>query len=273
MTYGAFESSPDSGSPVELYVFRVGLQTFYYTSANIDLTIPPDTYISEPIKRSRIDLTAELNKQNINVEVVRSNVIAEFFRFAPPDAVVSLTLLRMHEQDPDQETVVAWMGRVLSVRWKNLIAELYCEPVSTSLRRSGLRRRYQRNCPHQLYEAASCGVNRTDFRFQGQVSSVIGLDVMVPGAGGQPDGYYSGGYVEWIDESGLVNTRTIESQVGDTLTILISSFGLSTGTEVGVYAGCAHTIDVCDSDFNNSGNYGGTTLYQPPNNPFDSKVF
>lgn len=272
MTYGAYEESPDQGSPIELYVFRVGLQEFLYTSANTDQTVDFVTYIAEPIKRSRIDLTAELNKQHLTVEVLRSNVIADFFRFAPPDDIVAVTLLRLHEQDPDQETVVAWIGRVLSVRWKDVTAELYCEPVSTSLRRSGLRRHYQRNCPHQLY-GTLCRANRTEFRYQGQVSSVIGLNVIVPGADGQDDGYYSGGYVEWVDANGIVNTRTIDTHVGNTLTLMISSFGLADGQDVEVYAGCPHTMAACDSTFNNSDNYGGTTLYQPPENPFDTKVF
>lgn len=272
MTYGAYEESPDQGSPIELYVFRVGLQTFYFTSANTDKTVDFQAYEAEPIKRSRIDLTSEINKQNLTVEVVRSNVIAQFFRFAPPDDVVSLTLLRMHEQDPDQETVVAWMGRVLSARWKDLTAELYCEPVSTSLRRSGLRRHYQRNCPHELY-GNQCKANRTNFRYQGNVSSVIGLDIIVPGVSGQANGYYSGGYVQWVDSTGIVNSRTIDAHVGDTLTLLISSFGLTETQDVEVYAGCPHTLAACDSIFNNSDNYGGTTLYQPPENPFNTKVF
>ncbi|MCZ3100086.1 DUF2163 domain-containing protein, partial [Acinetobacter baumannii] len=81
----------------------------------------------------------------------------------PPDGVLSLTIFRRHLTDPGAEFITWWKGRVVSVVFGGVTVQMRCEPIFTTLKRSGRRANYQINCRHPLYHGG-CKVNAADYR-------------------------------------------------------------------------------------------------------------
>jgi len=149
MTYDARELSMQSGEPIEMYHFIVGSTHHRFTSAKSAITYDGNTYQPALIKRGSIDFTTEKGRNNLKIQTVRDFAIAELFKVSPPSDVILLVVHRVHYGDSDG--AVIWSGRVLNCEWSGSTASINCEPVSSSLQRVGLRRMYQRQCPHVLY--------------------------------------------------------------------------------------------------------------------------
>lgn len=265
MTYDASETGAQTGKPIELYEFRVGTAYYRYTSADADIVFQTKTYEARAMQRSAFEATSEVARSALNITCERTLPLLDLFRFAPPGEVVMLTVYRKHRDD--SEYVVAWMGRVLNVTWRGVDAVVSCESVHTSIRRPGLRRMYQKSCPHVLY-SAPCGVNAATSKVSKSVSSVSGLNVTLADMGAYADGHFAGGYVEWEQSPGVFERRAITAQVGAVVSINFQLVGLTAGNTLTVYPGCDHTISTCNSKFANSANYGGMP-YIPSKNPFD----
>lgn len=264
MTYSATETSYQSGAPVELYDFARGSLHWRYTSSDQAVTFNTSTYDSALIKRGAIEATQELARSPVTLSTPRDFAVADMFRIAPPTDVITLTITRYHAGDG--EGVVVWMGRVLNVEWAGGEATIHCEPVVTSLNRNGLRRLYQRQCPHVLYSPA-CGVDATARRVVAAVDSVVGIVLQISELSAQADGYYSGGFVEWETVSGIFERRFITQHIGVSITLNQPFDGITIGTTVRVYPGCDHTTSTCNGKFANLPNYGGFP-YIPIKNPF-----
>ena len=278
MSYAEFETSTQSGAPVEFYQFTRASETYRYTSADRDLSHAGQTWASYRISRSAIEATQEQARLALDLEVDPDLPVLDLFRVAPPDDVVLLTVWRLHLGDGDP--AVIWMGRVLSVSL-GMQASIHCESVHTSIKRPGLRRMYQKQCPHVLYGAA-CGLDRDDWRQVCSVTSLSGTSLAVTGLTGFADQYFAGGYVEWVDSNGLYERRAIRAQVGGSLTVTFPMPALAAeaygwgknwgryygGVAMSVFTGCDHVLATCDSKFSNSANYGGMP-HIPSKNPFD----
>lgn len=265
MTYDAIERSAAGGRPVELFEFRRGTVVWRYTSADQDVFVDEFTYSRAIIDRSNVERGSEMNRSGLRLTVARDFPIVAMFIVSPPVDVVSLTVRQYHEGDG--ATVVIWNGRILAVTpWVNGRAEIALEPAATSMRRTGLRRVYQRQCPHVLY-GARCGAVSNAFRLVAAAGLISGLDVTVAGTG-VGDGYYAGGFLQWTTAEGL-ERRFIVGHTGTTLSLSTPPTGLSTGTAIEVFPGCDHSLATCDAKFGNATNYGGTPFI-PTKNPFGS---
>jgi uncharacterized phage protein (TIGR02218 family) len=133
------------------------------------------------------------------------------------------------------------------------------------LQRTGLRRLYQRHCPHVLY-GGLCRASAVTHRVQGTVSGTSGTTVTVPAAAGVPAGHFSGGYATW-SAGGITEKRMIVSHAGESLTLASAPPGLAVGATVMLYPGCDHTLATCEAKFANSANFGGFPFI-PTKNPF-----
>lgn len=265
MTYDARESSRESGAPVELYEFARGSVIERYTSADADVPIGADTYTAAALQRGHIEASAERARNAISISCPRDFPIAELFRVAPPTEIITLTLRRRHRDD--SEIVVVWMGRVLNCEWQGAVARLNCEPVITSMRRIGLRRKYQRQCPHVLYMQGpgQCGVDKADHANATTVTAVSGLVLSVAALATKP---WPGGFVEWTTPGGEIERRFITARSGLDLTLSQAFQGIAASDSVVVYPGCDHTQATCSSVYANGENYGGFPFI-PLKNPFD----
>lgn len=265
MTFDALETSSHDGNPVELYEFRSGVITWRYTSADEAITYNGQSYAPVAISRGKISASAELNKSGLDIQVTRDNPVAQLFQQQPPGTVVSVTIFKLHRSDGTAVTL--WMGRILSVNWPGLTTTLRSESIATSVKRMGLRRKYNLGCPHVLY-GPGCYVNQLSYKVTGPVAAISGNQITVAAAGGQADGYYNGGFVYWQTGAGVIDYRMIDSHAASVLTLMFPVNGLALGDSVDIYPGCNRTMSECDSKFGNSDNYGGWP-FQPNVNPFN----
>jgi len=264
MTYEAAETGEATGRPVELYTFARDYLAWRYTSADRAVVAGGQSFAPRPISRSAIEATSEKARAAITITAPRDLPVADLFRVAPPTTGVTVLIQQYHEGDG--ELAALWTGRILGVSFEGMVARIQCEPVSTSMRRVGLRRVFQRQCPHVLYGPA-CGVNSTSRRIAATIDAVTPGTVLVPQADSLADGALAGGYLEWEVATGIMERRFIESHVGAVLTIVGSTYGLAASMEISLYPGCDHTMATCDAKFSNAPNYGGFP-YWPQKNPF-----
>lgn len=262
MTYATVETSTQDGRPVELYEFLSGATYYRYTSADGDVSYGGNTYTAAPIARGAVEATSETARLALDITCDRTLAVLDLFSTLPPDEIVAVSLRRLHAGDG--EAITLWMGRVLNVTWNSAAAEIHCESVYTSLKRTGLRRLYQMSCPHVVYDAG-CGLSRAAYKATRTVSSVSGVTLGIASIGAA-DGYYAGGYLEWVS-GGVTHRRAIRSQVGGSVVIAFPIPGMAASASVDLYPGCDHTLATCMAKFGNNPNYGGMP-YFPEKNPF-----
>lgn len=265
MTFEAFDNSAQGSRPAELLTFSYGGVTVRNTTYGEDLTVDGNLYPSAAISISEVEASPERPRNNLRLDVPRDHPIADLFRVSPPTQVIALTYGRVQLDDPDEEIITPWLGRVLNADWQSgAYAQLLCEPVSTSQTRNGNTRKYSRTCPYRLY-GPDCSVPLASFQTSTTVTGLSGLGVTVAAVtSGQS---YRGGYITWVDDSGLDQHRYIDSQTGTALTITLPFSGLEIGDTVLIAPGCDHSLSTCGSQFGNALNYGGFPLI-PTKNPF-----
>lgn len=259
MTYAAVETSDHDGQPVELYRFTSGLRKWLYTSADVAFVYASETYEPYQLKRGAFRQTQELAKAGLKINAPRDLPFVRDAMASPLIDVVWLTVYRRHRSDA--EVTQWWKGRVDGVRFEGSETAIDCAPLGTSLRRIGLRRPAQRQCPHSLYEMG-CNVSDAAFSASGSLVSHIGATVTAGVFATQPDGWWVGGKIRL---GGVL--RFIVNHVGDTLTLTGAIPGLAQNAGFVVYPGCDHTPDTCHNKFGNGPNYGGAPWW-PVKNPF-----
>ena len=262
MSYSIVEASNNDGQPVELYKFVQGLQTWYYTSGPDDVTYLAALYVSAPIIRSAITQTNDITRSSINLTFPREHEFSSMFLGFTPDLITTVTIFRSHVTDSAHEWIAYWKGRVMSGKADGSQVELECEPVFSSMRRVGLRAKFQRTCRHTLY-SISCGVNMDTYKATTTVMSTTGWSLVNTASGLQPDGYYSGGIVRLA--SGAM--RFIVNHVGTTLYLSRPFVEDISGATIDIFPGCDHLRSTCVGKFGNGDNFGGFP-YSPVINPF-----
>lgn len=270
MTYAARETSQQDGRPNELYEFERLGQFWRYTSSDRSVS-DSGTFQPEAISRTPIESTQELARAPITIKVRRDLPVIDDYRMQPPQRAIHINIRQRHDGDSGGSlTVVVYTGRVVAVTWAGSEAEIHCEPTIMGLERLGLRRFWQRQCPHVLY-GTECGLDKTAHRVVGPIDVINGNTVEISEAALQPDGWYAGGFIEReLPSSIAFENRFIVSHTGVVLTLNAPLYsGFSVGQNHQIYKGCDHTAATCDSKFGNLANYGGFE-YMVTKNPFGS---
>lgn len=272
MSFSEFETSLQNGRPVRLYRFQRGALRWGYTNADRNIVHQTITFraIEGGISDDGIRQTDDAQSDMLTLTVPATLDVAQMYRVIAPGQTVQVTIFDLHYGDDG--FLVVWVGSIAGVKFKNqTIANIQCQNLSASLERTGLRKVWSRNCPHQLYDQ-SCRAQRTNFRFDGLISHLNAVSVGIAVAASKPSNYFAGGYIEWTSQYGL-EQRGIENHIGDLLTIYGGTFGLANGQNLAIYAGCDRLFSTCQSKFNNTINYGGAP-HMPGKSPFDgSAVF
>lgn len=277
MSYSTYELSLDGAAPVELYRFWLGSEVWRYTSADVDITYQGLLYPAQAIQRPEIEGTGELARTNLPITVPVDFPVAQLFVQGPPAEVVAMSIVRVHRDgidgDPPGDFIVTlWVGRVLNCEWTGDRAILHTEPMQTSIRASGLRRMYSRQCPHMLY-GSSCGLDAGDWEAACTVAAVTSpIELAISGPHASTDGYFAGGALAWVDGAGRTQRRMIEAHESGAIVLMTPLAGLGVGAAVTLLPGCAHTLNECHTKFSNRINYGGFTSI-PGTNPFTAPVF
>ena len=277
MTYDAFASSIESSRPIELFRFVQGGDTFEYTSAEDELTVSSITYTPEVIQRGRITQSPRDRNSTLEIRVPTSNEFARRYRSSTPGSRASITIQRVQRLDfPVPGVITLYSGFVGSVAFENEMKEavIACRPIESASSRPVPRFSYQSLCNHVLYDDA-CKVDDTDSRWRltAGVTAQTGATVTVTGAGAFGVDWFVGGFLE-ID--GGDDARLIVAQSGNDLQLLLPFPQSAIGKTVTVFAGCDHTVTICDTKFNtpedtlsNVINYGGFP-FVPTRNPFQT---
>jgi hypothetical protein len=218
--------------------------------------------------------------------------IATQFRGTIPSSLPSLTIYQRLENDGAAEGLAVWKGIVSSCKFKDHRAELLCLPTTRLLQRSIPRAVYSGQCNNHLYDN-DCKVVRTDYRFQGIVTTIGADPTQLTFAGlrtraGDIDTAFTLGLTSteldnfWMRGIIILNNipeerRTIvETYIGGDANVVRVSIpfrGITTGDAVDILAGCTHSIDICNRKFQNAINFGGFP-YVPGslNNPFNIEL-
>lgn len=249
--------------PVELYRFVQGETITTLTSSDTAVVYNLETYTPAPLGRSGIELKNELSKANIEVKFALDNAVARGWMNAVTEEKVSLTLFSQNEST----TSVIWKGRMAAIRPGLADITFVFESIFTSLRRPGLRARYQIGCRHALYQRG-CNLDKAAHAVAATVTAATGLVLTVPAAAGFPDGEFFTGMLEVSDGT----FRQITKHTGSSVTLSRAIPSLSAALLLGdvavtLYPGCNRTRTRC-IELGNLPNYGGMPFI-PIRNPFD----
>jgi uncharacterized phage protein (TIGR02218 family) len=264
-TYAQAEVSAHGGRPVEMFRFVYGSQVWTYSSGP-EVEYNGETYVGYPIGRDEMQQTKDLHKSALEILLPRTSELSLLYLAGSPENIITVTVFRTHVGVSDGP-VVYWKGRIVSVEWPDpATAKLSCESVFTSLKRPGLRARYQRMCRHALY-SEQCGVDKATYAVAGTVSAINAAKTVltVSAADAMADGWYSGGMVETPTGGFLFVT----SHAGSSVT-LANPCALAVSDVVTLYPGCARNRETCQGKFGNILNFGGWP-WIPSRNPFDGR--
>lgn len=261
MTYTTLETSRDDGAPLELYLFSRGVERWTWTSGDVPVVWQGATYIPAVISRDEPDQDQQ-RAGPLTLTVPRDNEVAGLFRVFVPASTLGLTVYRAHRDDL-ADIIPWWQGRVRAVEWRGSEALIHAEPLDAMLERQALRRAYGLNCQHMLYDLR-CKISAEAFRVAGAVANVTGTSITAAVFAGQPDGWWVSGYVRVAQQ----DYRMVVAHTGDTVEVLSAFEDLAPGDAIEAFAGCARTLAVCRSKFDNAVNYGGFP-WIPTENPFE----
>jgi len=262
----------------ELFLFKEGDLVFAQTSGTQPVIYDGNAYEPRALGHDDIQVKDDVSKQKLEVTTSLSNPIARRYFAKPVDRVVTLDLF---QQDINGTSII-WKGRLTSTRQAGPTeVALVFESIFTSLRRPGLRARYQKSCRVALY-GRGCFLNPEDWRVDAQLLSVDGNNLTMSDLSSYPAGRFRGGMVRGPDTS----VRFIMAQTGNVLTLsrpwpeladalAASGYGQSYGLyygqlELPIYPGCPHNLDGCES-FDNVLNYRGFP-WIPGRNPFTNSL-
>lgn len=243
----------------ELYRFDENGTITTFTSSSRSVVHSGETYVPVAMGRKNITVTSELSKADITVSITINNSVAQRWLTTVLDETVLLTIF---EKKGNNTPTVIWKGRLATVKPDLKQINLVFDSIFTALKIPGLRRRYQRSCPHVLY-GKGCLLDKANFATAGTITATDGLVLTIPAAALEVDGFYSSGI---LDDSGG-KSRFITNHVGDQITLVRELAGLLVSPAVILHAGCDRTLSICDTKFSNSLNFGGMPFI-PIKNPF-----
>ena len=248
---------------IELYTFTMSTNAWRYTNALTPVTVNQQAYAAVPIKRSAIVATTDIEKAQITVTVPLTLPLLDVFRPFAPLQRVWVTIQRTQRNASTAATI--WSGALANVESNPHTATLIVQNRFAAQANNGLRQKWQKACPRVLY-STGCGVSRVAYRVNGTLTSANGCTIRAAVYATKPDGYFVGGYVEWVS-GGITFVAFVTGHSGDTLSLLTAP-PLVVGTVVSAYPGCDHSTGAngCGR-FNNLANYGGQP-YIPLKNPF-----
>lgn len=271
MSYDAIETSTANGRPFFLYQFSQGASVWRFTSRANDWVSQNDAgdeilWTASAIAHGDVVQSAEIERAQLDVSFPLSDAFARRYLGPQGHAITTLTLFRGHEQVPD-EVVAHWKGRVIGAEVEGQRITLTCESIFSTLRRTGVRAKYQRICRHALY-GSRCGLDIAAHLVPANVTVMTGRDLTVPEAAGQPDGWYRAGVLRFGSAHGF-----IVEHAGDTLRLSAPMPDLATAladavpVAVEIAAGCDLRMATCRAKFENLASFGGFPAI-PGRNPF-----
>ena len=280
MTYATVESSAAEGRPYYLYQFVEGSEVWRFTSRATDWASAGSggetiTWEAAAVAHGDVVQTSEIERGRLELTWPLSHPFARRFLAPLGNTPVTLTIFRGHEQVLG-ETVAHWKGRVVGAEVEGVRILLTCESVFSTLRRAGVRAKYQRLCRHALY-GRGCGLDITFHWQTGTVTASAGSTLTIPEAAAQPNGWFRGGVLRFGAQLGFITghvgtTLTLSRPMPDLAAVLAApEVDPETGDPLPILAdiapGCDLRAATCAAKFGTLANFGGFPEI-PGRNPF-----
>jgi uncharacterized phage protein (TIGR02218 family) len=251
---------------VELYRFteQDSSEVWTYTSADVLITYNSEEYEPISISRSGTEIKNDLAKADLTITLPLDNEMGLRWMKDNGELLVGMVIFTRNKAGVIN---VTWKGRLASTIPGMDSIQLKFESIFTSMRRPGLRARYQKSCRYALY-GRGCGLNPDSFDSTSSVTGVIGRTLTCEEALLQPNGYFTGGMLR--SPEGVLSY--IVDHVGKNITVQRLSNSLQNAITAGLpfsvtlYPGCDHSRDTCWDKFSNGLNYGGFDFI-PSKNP------
>ncbi|QJI52986.1 putative FAD/FMN dehydrogenase [Xanthomonas phage FoX4] len=270
MSIEEFDSSPFSGRPRNLFLFTMGKESFAYAQGRTDpVTHLGRVFQPEVIAVSGYNLSLAEGTPEITIDVyAQAEVVRQFVAYQPREPM-EVVVFRYHEGDPIMEYRPEIIAEVISHNRDedSGLATITCALVSSKFEKNIPWPVYQKPCNRAVY-TPSCGVNKENFRLDGQIASVSGANLVSPVFATKPDGWLRAGFV--VNQLG--EARFIVGHVGNTITLQSPFLDAEVGMDVTAYAGCDLSRGTCKTKFNNFPRWLGFA-WVPGKNPFTSNVF
>ena len=258
MTYNDTEASVNSGKPIELYDFNWDVEHWRFTSGPDEIQYLGNTYDPELISRGDVEITDNNFKNEMEISISRDNIFAQQFILSPLEGIVSVTIYRGHGTD----FVIYWQGIISNFTFNSGEISITAKPRTSSMMRTGLRRKYQKLCNHALY-GVGCQVNQESYKVASTIATIDRTTITSAIFATKADGWFTAGKIV-VGKA----ERLITSHEGATITINRPITTAVAGNSFTAYAGCDHTRTACKDKFtNNFLNYGGQP-WIPTKNPF-----
>lgn len=242
------EMSREAGAPVSLYLFRWGVATsniYAYTDAEESITHQSVLYAPAVIGRSKIKASGGLDQKTLKVETTLDSEIAVLYLTGGPSYPTTLVIFQGHIGLTDFKVV--WSGRLVGLDPSGPVVEISCEPASTAMRGSGLRRHYMYGCPHVLYGKVGCMADPVPVKKTEMVVALgkADLDIATGWNGAIALEKWRNGYITWVAGNGAIEIRTIIDAGATNLTLNRKLSNILVGTNIDILPGCNHQVDDC----------------------------
>lgn len=271
MGYLDHEQSLEGGAPVELYEITLGSDIYRFTSAQDTVTALGNAFYPVEVERDSLVSGPENRDDLLELHLPASYPLVRKYIEIVPGKRAYISVYRFHRFDtPSTEVVLYWQGLLRTVTFtaqgrKATIAAL---PITGAMSRRVPRYGYQGLCNHMVFDER-CKAVEASFRHNGRVLSVTNNVLEIENLSAKGDNWARSGYVT---VSGL-DYRVVIAHTGDEIRLLLpfpDDIPLL-GSNVDVYAGCAHTPEDCINKFNNFVNYGGFP-WVPRKNPYQTGI-
>lgn len=264
-TFDERERERYGGQPVEGFRFVQAGNTWMFTSADREITLPIGSFYPESIRRSALDFTQEDSGEKMEFPVGVANPVAALFIGDIPSAPVWITAYRAHRGD-EAAAVAIFTGKITRVRFAQSEATLVGTSLSALLSRAVPTLKMQTPCNHVLF-SAECGASPSASREFVTVTTVDGVTVTSNDFALKPDGWFTAGRLQTPDGE----MRFIANHIGDTVTLLSPFPGLESLDVAWAYWGCDHLATTCKDKFDQLLNYLGWENL-PGRNPFGGRI-
>lgn len=274
MSYDAIEKSNYGSSPVYFFVFQRGPTIWRYTNADRDAMLNGVPYSALPMIMGDKSVSGSSDSDTMDITAPATIEVAQQYRGQTPSDSVSMTIFQAHSLGTipaatfDGDVACVWIGTISDVSQPAPDrVTITGKTLSSAFDREGLGPAWGRNCFHIVYDH-ECRVDRNAFKTTFNVEGVTGNTISAGALGAHGDGYFDGGYIEWLVGDTVYQRVAIERQFGGAVTLLGTTENLGIGVQVSAYPGCPQTIDACKNKFNNVLNYGGCDIMSGTS-PFD----
>ena len=261
MTFESHEISMETGGRIELYALAVGNSIYrMHDGSAAYLSYAGDDYFKINVSRGRI----ATGQEHLTVELPGDHEFSRQFTTIAPGQLGTLTIWSFHRANTADVRVV-YKGVVRSVAFTQDMSQslLSVVPVSEAFDKEIPQETFQAPCNHVLFDA-NCQVSAGSYKHTGLITAVTGNVITVQGLlSAKGDGWSTSGFASY----GVLDYRLILAQSGDTCTLALPFYANVLGLTLDVFAGCDHSISICNSKFSNRINFGGCP-YVPTKNIF-----